>query len=143
LKLPYLRASYTKSVGPIKFCIEIYLPRLLFFKTLRRLGAIFETPCILLCIKEDMNMNISRELFFTICIYDEKKQYRVRGIFIFGGGNKRLRNVTKMYCQCQISHKRRKKECLGKFKFSLNWLKKEILRKPIFVSASKGKVILI
>jgi hypothetical protein len=30
------------------------------------------------------------------------------------------RNVTKMYCQCQISHKRRKKECLGKFKFSLN-----------------------
>jgi hypothetical protein len=44
LKLPYLRASYTKSVGPIKFCIEIYLPRLLFFKTLRRLGAIFETP---------------------------------------------------------------------------------------------------
>jgi hypothetical protein len=46
LKLPYLRASYTKSVGPIKVCIEIYLPRLLFFKTLRRLGAIFETPCI-------------------------------------------------------------------------------------------------
>jgi hypothetical protein len=46
----------------------------------------------------------------------------IRGIFIFGGGNKRLRNVTKMYCQCQISHKRRKKECLGKFKFSLNKL---------------------
>jgi hypothetical protein len=66
-----------------------------------------------------------------------------RGIFIFGGGNKRLRNVTKMYCQCQISHKRRKKECLGKFKFSLNRLKKQILRKPIFISASKGKVILI
>jgi hypothetical protein len=43
-----------------------------------------------------------------------------RGIFIFGGGNKRLRNVTKMYCQCQICHKRRKKECLGKFKLSLN-----------------------
>jgi hypothetical protein len=63
-----------------------------------------------------------------------------RGIFIFGGGNKRLRNVTKMFCQC---HKRRKKECLGKFKFSLNRLKKQILRKPIFVSASKGKVILI
>jgi hypothetical protein len=66
-----------------------------------------------------------------------------RGIFIFGGGNKRLRNVTKMYCQCQISHKRRKKECLGKFQFSLNRLKKQILRKPIFVSASKGKVIVI
>jgi hypothetical protein len=65
-----------------------------------------------------------------------------RGIFIFGGRNKRLRNVTKMYCQCQISHKRRKKECLDKFKFSLNRLKKQILRKPI-VSASKGKVILI
>jgi hypothetical protein len=46
------------------------------------------------------------------------------GIFIFDGGNKRLRNVTKLYCQCQISHKRRKKECLGKFKFSLNRLKK-------------------
>jgi hypothetical protein len=45
---------------------------------------------------------------------------RVRGIFIFGGGNKRLRNVTKMYCQCQICHKRRKKECLGKFKLSRN-----------------------
>jgi hypothetical protein len=67
----------------------------------------------------------------------------IRGIFIFGGGNKRLRNVTKLYCQCQISHKRRKKECLGKFKFSLNRLKKYILRKPIFVSASKAKVILI
>jgi hypothetical protein len=66
-----------------------------------------------------------------------------RGIFIFGGGNKRLRNVTNMYCQCQISHKRRKKECQGKFKFSLDILKKQILRKPIFVSASKGKVILI
>jgi hypothetical protein len=66
-----------------------------------------------------------------------------RGIFIFGGGNKRLRNVTKMYCHCQISHKRRKKECLGKFKFSLNRLKKYILRKPIFVSGSKEKVILI
>jgi hypothetical protein len=66
-----------------------------------------------------------------------------RGIFIFDGGNKRLRNVTKMCCQCQISHKRRKKECLGKFKFSLSRLKKQILRKPIFVSASKGKVILI
>jgi hypothetical protein len=61
---------------------------------------------------------------------------KARGIFIFGGGNKKLRNVTKMYCQCQISHKRRKKECLGKFKFSLNKLKKQILRKPIFVSAS-------
>jgi hypothetical protein len=47
-------------------------------------------------------------------------QIGTRGIFIFGGGNKRLRNVTKMYCQCQISHKYRKKECLGKFKFSLN-----------------------
>jgi hypothetical protein len=42
------------------------------------------------------------------------------GIFIFDGGNKRLRNDTKLYCQCQSSHKRRKKECLGKFKFSLN-----------------------
>jgi hypothetical protein len=56
-----------------------------------------------------------------------------RGIFKFDGGNKRLRNVTKMYCQYQISHKRRKKECLRKFKFSLNRLKKQILRTPIFV----------
>jgi hypothetical protein len=32
---------------------------------------------------------------------------------------------------------------IGKFKFSLNRLKKQILGKPIFVSASKGKVILI
>jgi hypothetical protein len=44
-------------------------------------------------------------------------------IFIFDGGNKRLRNVTKLYCQCQISHKLRKEECLGKFKFLLNRLK--------------------
>jgi hypothetical protein len=62
---------------------------------------------------------------------------------MFGGGGERLRGVTEMFCQCQISHKRRKKECLGKFKFSLNRLKKQILRKQIFVSASKGKVILI
>jgi hypothetical protein len=48
----------------------------------------------------------------------------VEGIFIFSGGNKRLRNVTKLYCQCQISHKRCKKECPGKFKFLLNRLKK-------------------
>jgi hypothetical protein len=48
------------------------------------------------------------------------KSAGTRGIFIFGGGNKRLRNVTKMYCQCQICHKRRKKECLGKFKLSRN-----------------------
>jgi hypothetical protein len=41
----------------------------------------------------------------------------------------RLRNVTKMYYQRQISHKRRKKECLGKFKFSLNRLRKSILLK--------------
>jgi hypothetical protein len=74
---------------------------------------------------------------------NNKNIQSIRGIFIFGGGNKRLRNVTTMYCQCQISHKRRKKECLGKFKFSLNRLKKQILRKPVFVSASKGKVILI
>jgi hypothetical protein len=92
-----------------------------------------------------MNHNNLRCLQTDICgSYDSHNIARyVRGIFIFGGGNKRLRNVTKMYCQCQISHKRRKKECLGKFKFSLNRLKKQILRKPIFVSASKGKVILI
>jgi hypothetical protein len=29
-----------------------------------------------------------------------------RDIFIFGGGNKRLRNVTNLYCQCQISQRR-------------------------------------
>jgi hypothetical protein len=52
------------------------------------------------------------------------EEYEDRGIFIFGDGNKRLESVTKLYCQCQISHKRRKKECLGKFKFSLNRLKK-------------------
>jgi hypothetical protein len=63
-----------------------------------------------------------------------------RGIFKFDGGNKRLRNVTKMYCQYQISHKRRKKECLGKFKFSLNRLKKQILRTPIFVILQKEKL---
>jgi hypothetical protein len=49
-----------------------------------------------------------------------------RGIFIFGGGNKRLRNVRKLYCQCQISHKRPKKECLGEFKFLLNTLRRKI-----------------
>jgi hypothetical protein len=49
LKSPYLRASYTKSVGPIKFS------RLLFFKTLRRLGAIFETPVYI------FEMNLRRD----------------------------------------------------------------------------------
>jgi hypothetical protein len=28
--------------------------------------------------------------------------YFARDIFIFDGGNKRLRNVTNLYCQCQI-----------------------------------------
>jgi hypothetical protein len=58
------------------------------------------------------------------CLYVRFYRVPTRGIFIFGGGNKRLRNVTKLYYQCQISHKRRKKECLGKFQFSLNRLKK-------------------
>jgi hypothetical protein len=35
-------------------------------------------------------------IFFTALYLD-------RDIFIFGGGNKRLRNVTNSYCQCQIS----------------------------------------
>jgi hypothetical protein len=35
-------------------------------------------------------------IFFTALYLD-------RDIFIFGGGNKRLRNVTNFYCQCQIS----------------------------------------
>jgi hypothetical protein len=52
--------------------------------------------------------------------FDRGMYNNARGIFIFGGGNKRLRNVTKMYCQCQICHKRRKKECRGKFKLSIN-----------------------
>jgi hypothetical protein len=29
-----------------------------------------------------------------------------RDIFIFDGGNKRLRNVTNLYFQCQISQRR-------------------------------------
>jgi hypothetical protein len=63
--------------------------------------------------------------FFFFCSrqYLFYKKYIImddRGIFIFGGGNKRLRIVTKMYCQCQICHKRRKKKCIGKFKLSLN-----------------------
>jgi hypothetical protein len=45
-----------------------------------------------------------------------------------------------MYCQCQISHKRRKKECLGKFKFSLNRLKKQILRKQFLSVLQKEKL---
>jgi hypothetical protein len=61
----------------------------------------------------------------TLYLYILKIFYCVHiGIFIFDGGNKRLKNVTKLYCQCQISQKRRKKECLGKFKFALNRLKK-------------------
>jgi hypothetical protein len=54
LKSAYLRASCTKSIVPIKLCIGIYLTRLLFFKTLRRLGAIFETAYIL--IRESKNL---------------------------------------------------------------------------------------
>jgi hypothetical protein len=72
------------------------------------------------------------KIIYEKCSQLKKKSHnhlKSPGIFIFGGGIiKRLRNVTKMYCQCQISHKRRKKECLGKFKFSLNRLKKQILR---------------
>jgi hypothetical protein len=95
---------------------------------------------------EKYRFNISRYYFYeknSNLLRTVQKRLCIRGIFIFGGGNKTLRNVTKMYCQCQISHKRRKKECLGKFKFSLNRLKKQILMKSIFVSASKGKAILI
>jgi hypothetical protein len=69
-----------------------------------------EMRCIKINKLSLFRLLLIRHLFFIVH----------RGIFIFGGGNKRLRNVTKMYCQCQISHKRRKKECLGKFKFSLN-----------------------
>jgi hypothetical protein len=64
-------------------------------------------------------LNQDHVSFFIVGIH-----FNRRGIFIFGGGNKRLRNVTELYCQCQISHKRRKKECLGKFKFSPSRLKK-------------------
>jgi hypothetical protein len=96
------------------------------------------------CVDEGIKF---AKIIYEKCSQLKKKSHnhpKSPGIFIFGGGIiKRLRNVTKMYCQCQISHKRRKKECLGKFKFSLNRLKKQILRKPVFVSASKGKVILI
>jgi hypothetical protein len=49
-------------------------------------------------------------------------------------------NYKKMYCQCQISHKRRKKECLGKFKFSQNRLKKQILRKQFLSVLQKEKL---
>jgi hypothetical protein len=48
--------------------------------------------------------------------------------------------LQKMYCKCQISHKRRKKECLGKFKFSLNRLKKQILRKQFLSVLQKEKL---
>jgi hypothetical protein len=81
-------------------------------------------------IEGDSDDTEKRELRITGGIKIENCKFEncdftvTRGIFIFGGGNKRLRNVTKLYCQCQISHKRRKKECLGKFKFSLNRLKK-------------------
>jgi hypothetical protein len=37
---------------------------------------------------------------------NSNKQLLDRDIFIFGGGNKRLRNVTNWYCQCQISQRR-------------------------------------
>jgi hypothetical protein len=37
-------------------------------------------------------------------IFDFETDYR--DIFIFGGGNKRLRNVTNLYCQCKISQRR-------------------------------------
>jgi hypothetical protein len=78
-------------------------------------------------IKKSCSSKINVILFFDIEFF--KYFFQVLhevsiGIFIFHGGNKRLRNVTKLYCQCQISHKRRKKECLGKFKFSLIILKK-------------------
>jgi hypothetical protein len=61
--------------------------------------------------RENCEATVSIEMIFQLF------QLGTRGIFIFGGGNKRLRNITKMYCQCQISHKRRKKECLQSIPF--------------------------
>jgi hypothetical protein len=60
----------------------------------------------------------------VISLYSEIFLLCTYRYFHIDGGNKRLKNVTKLYCQCQISQKRRKKECLGKFKFALNRLKK-------------------
>jgi hypothetical protein len=94
LKLPYLRASYTKSVGPIKFYIEIYLPRLLFFKTLRRLGAIFETPCI---IREGKPLypflRARRSVRFGIVkVYVEKKCRKIKFMNNIQGVSKKETN---------------------------------------------------
>jgi hypothetical protein len=47
-----------------------------------------------------------------------------RDIFICISWRKqKTEKCHKLHRQCQISHERRKKECLGKFKFSLNRLK--------------------
>jgi hypothetical protein len=73
-------------------------------------------------------LNTTRERNSPTLLYieyaSEIESFVARGIFIFGGGGGGLRGVTKLCCQRQISHKRRKKECLGKFKCSLNRLKK-------------------
>jgi hypothetical protein len=71
LKSAYLRASCTKSIVPIKLCIEIYLTRLLFFKTLRKLGAIFETPCI----TESTEVMPPKILFDCFIKHQEKIDY--------------------------------------------------------------------
>jgi hypothetical protein len=52
---------------------------------------------------------LSMKLFISI-IFDiyltSFKLVGYRDIFIFDGGNKRLRNVTNLYCLCQISQRR-------------------------------------
>jgi hypothetical protein len=45
-------------------------------------------------------------LLLLLTVIQCKQRYIRRDIFIFGGGNKRLRNVTNWYCQCQISQRR-------------------------------------
>jgi hypothetical protein len=45
-------------------------------------------------------------LLLLLTVIQCKQRYIRRDIFIFDGGNKRLRNVTNWYCQCQISQRR-------------------------------------
>jgi hypothetical protein len=51
-------------------------------------------------------MHLQRQRGYLFFYIKCKTWLTDRDIFIFDGGNKRLRNVTNLYCQCQISQRR-------------------------------------
>jgi hypothetical protein len=70
--------------------------------TLPRLNYLLQVKKIKMTIKYreiEKKNRVGADQTFQLAIRD-------RDIFIFDGGNKRRRNVTNLYCQCQISQRR-------------------------------------